>query len=78
MKSKKNMMLVVAYALNKGVDKYLSPVSGAITTRLSPFLKSFAATFKAAHVAAPEEIPTKIPSIFAKFLQASAALSKFT
>ena len=47
--------------------KYLSPVSGKITTTRFPFPKSLA-TLSAAKVAAPAEIPTNKPSSLAKRL----------
>ena len=50
-------------SLNKGVDIYLSPPSGRITTMFLPSYSFLCATSRAALKAAPEEIPTSIPSL---------------
>jgi len=53
-------------------------VSGNITTRFWPTVKSLCATFNVAQAAAPEDIPTNKPSNFAKFLVVSTASSYLT
>ena len=50
-------------SLNKGVDIYLSPPSGRITTMFLPSYSFLCAISRAALKAAPEEIPTSIPSL---------------
>jgi len=68
-------MFTVNYSWNNAVDKYLSPVSGRITTIVFPLFSGRLAAFDAAAMAAPEEIPTSIPSSLAIFLEASNASS---
>jgi len=47
------------------VERYLSPVSGKITTMNFPLFSFFYPTCRAAQAAAPEEIPQKSPSSIA-------------
>ena len=60
------------------VDKYLSPVSGKITTIVLPLFSGRLASSKPAKVAAAEEIPVKIPSSRANFNKVDPASSSFT
>jgi hypothetical protein len=59
-------------------DKYLSPVSGKITTINFPQFSLRTATLQAAKIAAPEEIPHKIPSLLAVRRDVSKASSLLT
>lgn len=53
------------------LERYLSPLSGKITTRFFPAFSARFATLIAAQSAAPEEIPIEIPSVFAESLAVS-------
>lgn len=59
------------------MEKYLSPVSGKITTTTLPLPKSFA-TLNAAQMAAPADIPTHNPSSLANLLEVLNASLSFT
>ena len=66
---------IYSQTLKRPVLRYLSPLSGNITTTLFP-LPSLIATFIAAHMAAPDEVPASIPSFKASSLVVfSASLS---
>ena len=67
--------LFVNYSENNGVDKYLSPVSGRITTIFLPAFSGRFASSIAAQVAAPEEIPTRTPSFLPMSLPMANASS---
>ena len=49
------------------LERYLSPLSGKITTRFFPAFSALFATL----IAAPDEIPTEIPPVFAESLAVS-------
>ena len=59
----------------RGVERYLSPESGRITTMFLPLFSSLEASILAAFNAAPDEIPTRTPSLAAKALPSSNASS---
>ena len=61
--------------MNKGVEKYLSPLSGKRATIVFPSFSGFLASSIAAKSAAPEDIPTRIPSFDAISLPYSNAYS---
>ncbi len=61
---KKNLF----YSWKSQVDRYLSPVSGRMTTICLPLFSGLFATSRAAHIAAPQEIPARMPSSFASLL----------
>ena len=56
---------------NNAVERYLSPVSGIITTIFLPLFSGRFANFAAAQTAAPPDIPINMPSVLAIFLPVS-------
>ena len=62
----------------QSILRYLSPVSGKITTMSLPSFSSLFANSNAAKVAAPDDIPARIPSSLASLSNVFAASSSDT
>ena len=56
---------------NIGVERYLSPPSGRMTTMFLPLFSGLDATTVAAWSAAPDEIPIRMPSVLTVSLAAA-------